>query len=379
MEHTVQEALAVCDETTLVLKVLCLLTEAVNNEKEVKEVFGADMSYLFHEHIYLEAQYDRLISAAGIAGVLLQEDADKVLKLAQQVKDSFRLICRFIRRHPDPETLFDRLSFDVLERVKTIHTYREWTDMAIPLGDYMEIIKRRMQSSEEKNEMDHDTVLLHLEMTKQHCQDRAARLEGVLMNHKRKRAKRRAEGLKVVQTLRKEKDLLLAKIEAERGVTRNSMLNEINEMDTKLKEKKKTVKEAVKTKTSDLGKKSYKNQEQEFLHIRKTRHAKVETEKIIKHYDAKMISLTEQFEHTEMLYQRDKPKVEVLQAKVKALTDQRVQWEKLLAERRRKAEEAFRLLHTSAARIQAYYRGWQTRNRLKKAKRKKARKTKKKR
>ena len=113
------------------------------NEREVKEVFGADMAYLFHEHVYLEAQYDRLLSSAGIAGVLLEQDANKVEKLAQQVKDSYRLITRFIHRNSAPNRLFEALSFEPLSRVAEVPTYHEWSKKARDLAGYLDLVKRR--------------------------------------------------------------------------------------------------------------------------------------------------------------------------------------------------------------------------------------------
>lgn len=361
MEQTVTEVCSVFDETVLSLKVLCLVIEQAVDIEEVKTVFGADMAYLFHEHVYLESQYDRLLSAASIAGVVLQEDADKMVKLAQQVKDSFRLICRFIRRNLKPLRLFKKLPFDVLEHAASLPAHKPWSKLAVPLSQYMEIVVRRLNDSAEageKNEMDPETVLLHLEMTRRHCQDRCTRFQGVLDDLTRKRNERRAQGDKVMQGLKQERARLLQRVRSERGVAKELIDKDINELEKQAMETKTSVEDTCKKHMTQLEKDGHKHQEQEFLLLRRTRFMNVETEKIIADYDEKMISLTKKTDAAEKQKSAEKIRNEELKAKVGVLVADRLKWEAVLAERRRVLEEEMARLDSACIVIQRAFRSY---------------------
>lgn len=359
MEQTVTEVCVVFDQTILSLKVLCLLIEQAVDIEDVRTVFGADMAYLFHEHVFLEAQYDRLLSAAGIAGVLLQEDADKVVKLAQQVKDSFRLICRFIRRNPEPLRLFENLPFDVLEHAASISTHNEWTKLAIPFSQYMEIVVRRLiaDAAGEKNDMDPETILLHLEMTHRHCQDRCARLQGELDDLHRKRNERRTQAKLVIEGLREERGRLLQRVRSEKGVAKEMIDKDISHLEKQAMEAKASVEENCKKQNAQLGRDAHKHQEQEFLLLRRTRFMNVETAKTIADYDAKMISLTRKAEAAERQIKGDtKMCKEIAEELVAPLVADRFLWDAVLTERRRKFEAEMAILNGACTVIQKAFR-----------------------
>jgi len=380
MEQTVTEVRAVFDETILSLKVLCLVIEQAVGIEDVKTVFGADMAYLFHEHLYVEAQYDRLLSAASIAGVL-QEDADKVVKLAQQVKDSFRLICRFIRRKPSPLQLFQQLSFDVLENAESLRPHRNWTKLAIPLSQYMEIAVRRLIADEagEKNEMDPETILLHLEITHRQCQDRCARLQGELDELNRKRVERRTQAKVLMEGLHNERERLLQRVRSEQGVAKEMIDKNIGQLEKQVMETKAAVDESCKQKGAQLERDAHKHQEQEFLLLRRTRFMNVETGKIIADYDTKMITLTRKAAAAEQQIREDTKRCkEIQEEQVDVLVADRLEWEAVLAGRRRALEEQLEQLSSACTVLQRAFRSYLKRRPPKKKKGKKTKGKKKK-
>lgn len=302
--------------------------------------------------------------------MLLQEDAEKVVKLARQVKDSFRLIVRFVHRHPDPNKLFEQLSYDVEEKAKSSEAYKSWTDIVCPLNEYMDIVKRRLRSVDKRNEMDQETVLLHLKMTKRHNQDRVTRLFGVYEEMKRKRETRKAQGTDVVESLKQEKKALLHRVQSDRGSIRTKVESDINKLSEAVKERKKDVKKSCKDQSSKLGKLSVQHQEHEFLLLRKTRHTKMETEKVIRLYDKKMFDLTKRLEAITKRHAEEELQSQLLKEQVDMIVAERVAWEKVLMQRQREADMKLAQLHAACLVIQRVFRNYLARRPPKKKKNK---------
>merc|ERR1719296_437510 len=118
-----------------------------------------------------------------------------------------------------------------------------------------------------------------------------------------------------------------ARIKKGEGLSNKMVEKEIKDMKHKFENNQQQNKQHCKAVLDSTQQSAVTHQEQEFLLIRNIRRMGVELEHLIRDYDKDMFKLQAQTEKQRQLLTREKLQVVDLKAKVKELTDLRVEWE----------------------------------------------------
>lgn len=341
LEPNVRAVVAVFDETILTLQVICLLCDQIVSLPEVREVFGPDMAYIFAEHLFLEAQYDQLLWTMNIGGVLLMEDADKVIKLATQVKDSFRLICRFIRRLDDPAALFSALanqSIDVMHKPKGVDKMEEWRVMAYAFRRFCGIVQHRMSSSPSEEFSKHETMLLDMQVRLRTAQSRAKSLKEKYEAAQRNRADSIVKVRNKFNRIKKEMKGTAGTAGKDRQVLQ-MMDEQLSEMNTTLHVNRQDSQSHIQSVASETRALALKHQEEEFQLMRNIRRTTLELEEVIAKYDKDMMQVDTAINKLKPLHESERLKVRETREELAKYVEMRVQWERAEEEKRKREEE----------------------------------------